>query len=150
VAANAGQDLRPLAKVASGGELSRIGLALQVIASQANTRRHADLRRSRCRHRRPRRRNRRPHAARAGQEPAGAVRHAPAAGGGAGRLAMVNRQAIRATARRRRRCNVLDAEARIGEIARMLGGEKITDTTRRHAAEMLGALRYTAAHEVAR
>jgi DNA repair protein RecN (Recombination protein N) len=28
--------LRPLAKVASGGELSRIGLALQVIASQAN------------------------------------------------------------------------------------------------------------------
>jgi DNA repair protein RecN (Recombination protein N) len=34
--------------------------------------------------------------------------------------------------------NVLDGEARVGEIARMLGGEKITDTTRRHAAEMLG------------
>jgi DNA repair protein RecN (Recombination protein N) len=34
--------------------------------------------------------------------------------------------------------NVLDQEARIGEIARMLGGEKITATTRRHAAEMLG------------
>jgi DNA repair protein RecN (Recombination protein N) len=33
---------------------------------------------------------------------------------------------------------VLDAQARIGEIARMLGGEKITETTRRHAAEMLG------------
>jgi DNA repair protein RecN (Recombination protein N) len=32
----------------------------------------------------------------------------------------------------------LDREARVGEIARMLGGEKITDTTRRHAAEMLG------------
>jgi DNA repair protein RecN (Recombination protein N) len=32
---------------------------------------------------------------------------------------------------------VLDHEARVGEIARMLGGEKITDTTRRHAAEML-------------
>jgi DNA repair protein RecN (Recombination protein N) len=36
VSANAGQPLRALAKVASGGELSRIGLALQVIASQAN------------------------------------------------------------------------------------------------------------------
>ena len=34
--------------------------------------------------------------------------------------------------------NVLDRDHRIGEIARMLGGEKITETTRRHAAEMLG------------
>ena len=32
----------------------------------------------------------------------------------------------------------LDAKARVEEIARMLGGVKITDTTRRHAAEMLG------------
>ena len=35
VSANTGQPLRPLAKVASGGELSRIGLAIQVIASQS-------------------------------------------------------------------------------------------------------------------
>jgi DNA repair protein RecN (Recombination protein N) len=33
----------------------------------------------------------------------------------------------------------LDPASRIEEIARMLGGVKITDTTRRHAAEMLGA-----------
>ncbi len=33
----------------------------------------------------------------------------------------------------------LDPAARIEEIARMLGGVKITETTRRHAAEMLGA-----------
>jgi DNA repair protein RecN (Recombination protein N) len=32
----------------------------------------------------------------------------------------------------------LDAAARIEEIARMLGGAKITETTRRHAEEMLG------------
>jgi DNA repair protein RecN (Recombination protein N) len=32
----------------------------------------------------------------------------------------------------------LDAEQRIDEIARMLGGVKITATTRKHAAEMLG------------
>src|SRR5690348_1070049 len=35
VTANKGQPLKPLAKVASGGELSRISLAIQVIAAQA-------------------------------------------------------------------------------------------------------------------
>ena len=33
---------------------------------------------------------------------------------------------------------VLDKTQRVEEIARMLGGVKITDTTRKHAAEMLG------------
>jgi DNA repair protein RecN (Recombination protein N) len=33
---------------------------------------------------------------------------------------------------------VLNKGERIEEIARMLGGVKITETTRRHAAEMLG------------
>ena len=33
---------------------------------------------------------------------------------------------------------VLEREARIDEVARMLGGVDITDTTRKHAAEMLG------------
>jgi DNA repair protein RecN (Recombination protein N) len=32
----------------------------------------------------------------------------------------------------------LDREQRVEEIARMLGGIRITETTRRHAAEMLG------------
>ena len=32
---------------------------------------------------------------------------------------------------------VLDSDARVEEIARMLGGVKITETTRKHAAEML-------------
>src|SRR5690606_29623415 len=36
VAAHAGATPRPLAKVASGGELSRIGLAIAVLAAQAN------------------------------------------------------------------------------------------------------------------
>jgi DNA repair protein RecN (Recombination protein N) len=34
---------------------------------------------------------------------------------------------------------VLDGEQRVEEIARMLGGIKITETTRKHAAEMLGS-----------
>jgi DNA repair protein RecN (Recombination protein N) len=33
---------------------------------------------------------------------------------------------------------VLDDKQRVEEIARMLGGVKITETTRKHAAEMLG------------
>jgi DNA repair protein RecN (Recombination protein N) len=36
---------------------------------------------------------------------------------------------------------VLDRDARVEEIARMLGGVKITETTRKHAAEMLGAVK---------
>ena len=36
------------------------------------------------------------------------------------------------------RVSMLDAKARVEEIARMLGGVKITETTRKHAAEMLG------------
>ena len=34
--------------------------------------------------------------------------------------------------------NILNEEQRVEEVARMLGGVKITDTTRKHAAEMLG------------
>jgi DNA repair protein RecN (Recombination protein N) len=33
----------------------------------------------------------------------------------------------------------LDSEARVGEIARMLGGARITERTREHAREMLAA-----------
>ena len=36
------------------------------------------------------------------------------------------------------RIAVLDSERRVEEIARMLGGINITETTRKHAAEMLG------------
>jgi DNA repair protein RecN (Recombination protein N) len=137
VSANAGQPLRALAKVASGGELSRIGLALQVIASQSNPagtlifdevdvgiggrvaeivgRMLRELGKSRqvlC------------------------VTHLPQVAAQADWQWSIAKQtrdgATTSTV------NVLDGEARVGEIARMLGGEKITDTTRRHAAEMLG------------
>ncbi|OHC67558.1 MAG: DNA repair protein RecN [Rhodocyclales bacterium RIFCSPLOWO2_02_FULL_63_24] len=137
VSANAGQPLRALAKVASGGELSRIGLALQVIASQANPagtlifdevdvgiggrvaeivgRMLRELGRSRqvlC------------------------VTHLPQVAAQADwqwSIAKQTRDGATTSS-----VSVLDSESRIGEIARMLGGEKITDTTRRHAAEMLG------------
>ena len=38
VSTNPGQPLRPIAKVASGGELSRIGLAIQIISSKEKNR----------------------------------------------------------------------------------------------------------------
>jgi DNA repair protein RecN (Recombination protein N) len=141
VSANAGQPLRALAKVASGGELSRIGLALQVIASQAKSEKLA----------------------------AGTLIFDEVDVGIGGRVAEIVGRMLRELGRSRQvlcvthlpqvaaqadwqwsiaketrkgattsTVSVLDREARIGEIARMLGGEKITETTRRHAAEMLG------------
>jgi DNA repair protein RecN (Recombination protein N) len=49
---------------------------------------------------------------------------------------LVERSASRGAAHSK--VTVLDAKARIEEIARMLGGTSITATTRKHAAEMLG------------
>ena len=137
VSANAGQLLRALAKVASGGELSRIGLALQVIASQANPagtlifdevdvgiggrvaeivgRMLRELGKSRqvlC------------------------VTHLPQVAAQADWQWSIAKETKGGATTSS--VSVLDRESRIGEIARMLGGEKITDTTRRHAAEMLG------------
>ena len=136
VAANPHQELRPLAKVASGGELSRIGLAIQVIASEAQSvptllfdevdvgigggvaeivgRRLRELGRSRqvlC------------------------VTHLPQVAAQADWQWRVSKESEQGQMRSRVR--ELDEEARVEEIARMLGGVNITDTTRRHAAELL-------------
>jgi DNA repair protein RecN (Recombination protein N) len=137
VSANAGQPLRPLAKVASGGELSRIGLALQVIASQANPAgtlifdevdvgiggRVAEIVGRMLRQL-------------GGSRQVLCVTHLPQVAARADwqwSIAKQTRDGATTSS-----VNILDREARIGEIARMLGGEKITETTRRHAAEMLG------------
>jgi len=138
VSANAGQPLRALAKVASGGELSRIGLALQVIASQANPAgtlifdevdvgiggRVAEIV-GRMLHQLGRSRQ------------VLCVTHLPQVAAQADwqwSIAKQTRDGATTSS-----VAVLDRDARIGEIARMLGGEKITETTRRHAAEMLAA-----------
>jgi len=136
VAGHAGATPRPLAKVASGGELSRISLAIQTVTSQvaavptlifdevdagiggrvaeivglmlkALGRKHQVM----C------------------------VTHLPqvaAAGEHQWQVskAAANGRAVSAVA-------VLDRDSRVEEIARMLGGVKITETTRKHAAEML-------------
>ncbi|HMM54710.1 MAG TPA: DNA repair protein RecN [Candidatus Desulfobacillus sp.] len=137
VSAHAGQPLGPLAKVASGGELSRIGLAIQVIASAA------------------------------GKAPT-LVFDEVDVGIGGGVAEIVGRLLARLGRQRQVLCVThlpqvaaradwqwsvskegageavvsrvapLDRDGRIEEIARMLGGVRITATTRRHAAEMLG------------
>ncbi|MGB6105854.1 MAG: DNA repair protein RecN [Pusillimonas sp.] len=136
VAGHAGTTPRPLAKVASGGELARISLALSVIASQAARvptlifdevdtgvggavaevvgrllrelgERHQVL----CVTHLPQ------VAARGAQHYE--VRKSTS---GSGTLSQIE---------------ALNADSRVNEIARMLGGLKITDTTLRHAREML-------------
>ena len=137
VTANAGQPPRPLAKVASGGELSRIGLALQVIASQSHAAgtlifdevdvgiggRVAEIVGRMLRQL-------------GADRQVLCVTHLPQVAACAGwqwSIAKETRDGSTVS-----RVTPLDGPARVEEIARMLGGVKITDTTRRHAREMLG------------
>ena len=136
VSANPGQPLRPLVKVASGGELSRISLAIQVIAA-ADTRiptlifDEVDS-----------------GVGGAVAETVGrqlqalgmhhqvmCVTHLPQVASHAAQHLQVTKLTGDKTTRTRMR--ELNGDERLEEIARMLGGQKITDSTRRHAREML-------------
>ena len=139
VSAHPGIAPRPLAKVASGGELSRISLAIQTVTSQIAQvptlifdevdagiggrvaeivgrmlktlgRKHQVM----C------------------------VTHLPQVAASADRQWQVTKSAANGGVLSH--ATVLDDKQRIEEIARMLGGVKITETTRRHAAEMLKAV----------
>ena len=136
VATHQGQALAPLARVASGGELSRLSLAIQVLLSgeasvptlifdevdagigggvaevvgrllQTLSRHHQVLSVT--------------HLAQVAVHARHQLRVAKQPGA-RGAFATVD---------------ALDAEERVAEVARMLGGLKITEATRRHAAEML-------------
>ena len=137
VTANAGQPPRPLAKVASGGELSRIGLALQVIASQSHAAgtlifdevdvgiggRVAEIVGQMLKQL-------------GSERQVLCVTHLPQVAACAHwQWSIAKETQGTATVSR---VTPLDADGRVEEIARMLGGVKITDTTRQHAREMLG------------
>src|SRR5690625_1320737 len=136
VAGHTGATPRPLARVASGGELARLSLALSVIASQAARvptlifdevdtgigggvaevvgrllRELGDRHQVLC------------------------VTHLPQVAACGSHHFEVSRQTQDTTTLSR--IVPLDKNGRIHEIARMLGGLTITDTTRRHAKEML-------------
>ncbi len=139
VTAHHGLPLRPLAKVASGGELSRISLAIQVVTSKVGVvptlifdevdvgiggqvaeivgqllRKLGKERQVLCV-------THLPQVAATGDYQWQVVKSASAAG---------NQQVLS-------KITSLDQQGRIDEIARMLGGVNITEVTRRHAAEML-------------
>jgi DNA repair protein RecN (Recombination protein N) len=136
VAANPGVPPRSLAKVASGGELSRISLAIQVATSQIASvptlifdevdsgigGRVAEI---------------------VGQllKQLGityqvlCVTHLPQVAACANQQWQVSKAVEKGVTMSR--IEVLDSSQRVEEIARMLGGTTITDTTRQHAAEML-------------
>lgn len=137
VAANPGVPLRSLAKVASGGELSRISLAIQVATSQVAsvpTLIFDEV------------------DSGIGGGVAEIVGHLLKKLGGTYQvLCVTHLPQVAAVADQQWQVSkavedgvtlshiaVLKGEHRIAEIARMLGGVTITDTTRKHAAEMLG------------
>ncbi|WLI88631.1 DNA repair protein RecN [Massilia sp. R2A-15] len=140
VAGHAGVAPRPLAKVASGGELARIALAISVITSNATTtptlifdevdsgiggavaevvgrllKRLGQQRQVLC------------------------VTHLPQVASQANQHFQVAKGTTDA-GKTVSRIDVLDSKARIEEVARMLGGVEITATTRKHARELLAGV----------
>jgi DNA repair protein RecN (Recombination protein N) len=136
VAGHAGVAPRPLAKVASGGELARIALAISVITSSATAtptlifdevdsgigggvaevvgrllKRLGQDRQVLC------------------------VTHLPQVASQANQHYQVSK--YQADGKTVSQIAALDAKARVEEIARMLGGLDITATTRKHARELL-------------
>jgi DNA repair protein RecN (Recombination protein N) len=136
ISANPGQQVQPLATIASGGELSRMGLAIQVIVKDGSTiptmvfdevdagvgggvaemvgRRLAELGRSRqvlC------------------------VTHLPQVASQADRHFRIAKASDGRTTRTW--IDALEGRDRVSELARMLGGVEITEKTLAHAAEML-------------
>ncbi len=137
VSAHKSMTPQPLAKVASGGELSRISLALQTITSQVAQvptlifdevdagigGRVAEivgklLKQLGKKHQ------------------VMCITHLPQVAACGEQQWQVAKSA--ANGKAASKVTVLDKPGRVEEIARMLGGVKITDTTRKHAAEMLG------------
>ena len=138
ISTNPGQAHRSLNKVASGGELSRVSLAIQVVAAHNSTipvlvfdevdvgiggataqtvgkllRELGDSGQVIC------------------------ISHLPQVASCAHHHLLAEKQ--KGEKSNQSNLIALDKKARIAEIARMLGGEKITAKTRSHAEEMLGS-----------
>jgi DNA repair protein RecN (Recombination protein N) len=148
VAGHEGSTPRPLAKVASGGELSRLALAIAVTTSQlgeADTLIFDEIDAG---------------VGGAVAETVGrlmkqlgrdrqvmAVTHLPQVAACADHHLLVSKMSTDGTTRSD--VHAVTGEARVGEIARMLGGERLSGTSRAHAQEML-AVGADAAAPVAR
>jgi len=133
---NPGEELRPLARIASGGELSRILLALKSVASVDQPGktlvfdevdagiggRVAEVVGRKLK-------------GIAARHQVLCVTHLPQIASLADRHYAVRKRVVRG--RTITEVVALDGEARVEEVARMLGGETVSDTARRHAREMV-------------
>ena len=142
VTTNPGQPLQPLKKVASGGELARISLALEValadnhgihtlIFDEVDVGIGGGV------------------AEKVGrmmqtlgtQSQVLAITHHPQVAACADHHLHIDKQS--SDTETRTQIRTLDEAARIDELARMLGGQTLTETTRRHAQELLNTARRT-------
>ncbi len=138
LSANPGEEVRPLAKVVSGGELSRTMLAVKTVLAAADDvptmvfdevdagigGRVADAVADKLRQ------------TAAGRQVLCVTHLAPIAARADHHLVVekrIGRSATRTSVRH------LDGPSRIDELARMLAGERITEVTRRHARELFHA-----------
>lgn len=136
VSANAGSPLRPLNKVASGGELARISLSIQVVTSrytevptlifdEVDTGIGGGVAETVGRALR----------SLGGKHQVLAVTHLPQVAACGENHWQVHKYSK--NGQTSSEISILDHTGRIQEVARMLGGETITETTRSHAAELL-------------
>ncbi|HET8577279.1 MAG TPA: DNA repair protein RecN [Methylomirabilota bacterium] len=140
LSANPGEELRALAKVISGGELSRVMLAVKTILAAADEvptlvfdevdagigGRVADMVGQKLR------------ATATGRQVLCVTHLGPIAAYASHHLRVEKRISRGAT---RTTVTALGGEARIEELARMLAGEQVTETSRRHARELLRTAR---------
>ena len=137
LSANTGEALRPLASVASGGELSRLMLALEgVLRREAEARTLvfdevdagiggavADAVGRKLK-------------ALSGVHQVICVTHLPQIASRADRHVVVAKRAV--SGRTEMELTTLDETGRVRELARMIAGERVTPAALRHAAELLG------------
>jgi DNA repair protein RecN (Recombination protein N) len=136
LAPNAGEEMKPLARIASGGELSRIMLAVKTLCGGGETGktlvfdeidvgiggRVAEVVGRRLREV-------------AAHNQVLCVTHLPQIASFARAHFNVRKESV--GERTETFVTPMDESARVQELARMMGGEVITETTRRHAREML-------------
>ena len=146
-----GAEPRPLGKGASGGELSRVMLAIEVVIAGTRPRAHLRLRRGRRRRRRRRRhRDRAPaRAARRARQVIVVTHLAQVAAFATNHLSVVKDSDGQVTASSVRQ---LDGDERDAEMARLLSGLPDSESGLAHARELLeiAAVRLTAAARPAR
>ncbi|HTA79312.1 MAG TPA: DNA repair protein RecN [Terracidiphilus sp.] len=148
IATNAGEPLKPLHEIASGGEMSRVMLALKVAVEEGS---------SKSRKINPTPRTlvfdeidigiggraaeavgQKLKALARGQQVL-CVTHLPQIAAFAGQHLVVEKKEDHG--RTKTQIRVLDDRARMHEVARMLSGAKVTDTSLQHAAQMIASSR---------